>query len=99
METVSELRPEKIRRTKSFYGKARVHDDGRGNRALVSYRTAVCWVDAGGGFHKTWDGWSATTARHVDEFRVQNGMGRISKREWEALECERTPPPLWGARL
>lgn len=99
METVSELRPVKIQRTKSFYGKARVYDDGRGNRALVSYRTAVCWVDASGGFHKTWDGWSPTTARHVDEFRVQNGMGRIGKREWEALECERVPPSLREVRL
>ena len=93
--TVNELMPSKIQRTKSFYGKARVYDDGHGNRCLVSYRTAVCWIDAGGGFHRTWDDWSATTARHVDEFRVQNGLGRIGKREWEALEVEQPLPRMW----
>lgn len=90
--TVRELEPLMIKRVKSFYGRARVCDDGYGNRCLVSYRTAVCWIDAGGNFHRTWDDWSATTARHVDEFRVQNGLGRISKREWEALEVEQHPP-------
>lgn len=86
------LKPDRTGRVKSFYGRAHVLEDDEGNAVLVSYATPVCWTDRFGGFHRTWDGWSATTARHVDEFRAQRGLGRIGKAEWDALEVEAAPP-------
>jgi len=57
---------------------------------LVSYTTYVCFYDVKGRFHRTWHGWSRTTMRHVVEFVKQfgNGVGPLTKREWEALPVE-----------
>lgn len=77
---------------KNFYRKAIVIDDDNGNEYLQSYDTIVCGFDADGGFHRYWDGYSATTMRHIKAFLECNGMTPINKREWERLKVE--PYPL-----
>ena len=66
------------------YGANAVEVDG----VLVSYKTTVASIGGDGSFHRLWDGWSATTGRHVNAFRQSHGMGKISKSEWLKLEVE-----------
>lgn len=78
-----ELKPTDGR--KSFYGKAVVIiDSSAETETLVSYETAVARIN-NGKFERLWDGWSVTTARHINSFRETNGMERLSKSEWNAL--------------
>lgn len=72
---------------KSFYGKARcIVDDG--DEFLKSYETIVACVDKHGNLHRYWNGYSATTARHLNSFLDYCGIPRISKKDWESLEVE-----------
>lgn len=64
---------------KSFYGKAIVRIDKDGTETLYSYGTPIIKRD-GGGLHKLWDGWSATTGKHIKAFCGLN------KKDFEALE-------------
>ena len=72
---------------KSFYGKAKVivYPNGaqalisyetivypNGAQALISYETFVAFRDVDGKVHRLWDGWSATTGRHIKEFCGMN---------------------------
>lgn len=58
---------------KSFYGKARVDDNGD-TKTLLSYNTPVCKIDGGKvTLLPRWDE-SQTTLRHVKEFLKQNGF-------------------------
>ena len=72
---------------KSFYGKAKVYTDGK-TQILYSYNTPVCQIK-NGKFIKLWDGYSATTARHIHDFRLQNGFAPMPKKEWEKLEVKK----------
>lgn len=74
-------------RRKSFYGKAHVVEE-HGKKELVSYYTTVCSIDAYNVFHRLWDGYSATTMRHINSFRIMNGMIAIGKSEWDEMEVE-----------
>ena len=89
-----ELRPTDGR--KSFYGKAVVKVDSAARvNTLYSYGTPVARIEGDGAdavFTRLWDGWSATTARHVNAFRDVNGMDRLSKAEWNALPIEPRKP-------
>lgn len=79
-----ELRP--IDGRKSFYGKARVINPGYGYISLVSYDTIVCSLDLDSRrFVRLWDGYSATTMRHVNAFRHAYGLPTLSKSEWLAI--------------
>ena len=79
-----ELRP--IDGRKSFYGKARVINPGNGYISLVSYDTTICSLDLETRrFVRLWDGYSATTMRHVNTFRCTYGLPAISKSDWLAL--------------
>lgn len=82
---VFELSPVDSR--KSFYGKAHCIEDN-GIYYLKSYETIVASVDNDGVFHRHWDGYSATTARHLDSFLEYCGKRRMSKKEWDSLEVE-----------
>lgn len=53
---------------KSFYGKAQVFEYKNGDKVLKSYNTFVCKIDKNGTFYRLWDGYSATTMRHVNAF-------------------------------
>lgn len=54
---------------------------------LRSYRTNVCAYDtATCVFFKLWDGYSATTMKHINIFRNYFGLPKLSKREWIEME-------------
>lgn len=107
---VHELKP--VDSHKSFYGKAKVVCDGFfGTRYLQSYETIVAsvsyeWtVDSNGQrdcipvFHRHWDGWSATTGRHIAAFCESNGttshsLPVVHKKDWDKLPVEPVPEGL-----
>lgn len=73
---------------KSYYGKAyAVKHNDLGVTYLRSYETYVASIDSNG-FHKLWNGYSATTMRHVNSFRVMHGLPVIGKAEWDKLPTE-----------
>lgn len=53
---------------KSFYGKAKVKIYSDNTKVLQSYNTDVAKIDANGNAIRLWDGWSATTGRHIASF-------------------------------
>lgn len=53
---------------KSFYGKAIVEIDNEGSETLYSYGTPILTKRANGEMVKHWNGWSATTGRHIKAF-------------------------------
>ena len=65
--------------------------DGFNNRAVIipvdggyllkSYYTTVA-AFVGGEFFRLWDGYSVTTAKHVDIFRAWCGLSAMTKRAW-----------------
>ena len=63
---IYELKPTDNR--KSFYGKARVEIADDGSETLYSYNTPIVKRTAAGELVKLWDGWSATTGRHIVAF-------------------------------
>ena len=73
-------------RQKSYYGKAKVIEDGA-EKSLKSYETSVCKIDESGDFKRLWGGYSRTTINHVNDFRRLFGLPALSKKEWEALPC------------
>ena len=62
---IYELQPNDNR--KSFYGKAKIICKDNGEIYLKSYDTEVCKI-SNGVFVRLWDGYSATTMRHVNAF-------------------------------
>lgn len=70
---------------KSFYGKAIVIQKHNGDLELKSYETIVARVSEGK-LYRLWDGYSATTMRHIKSFcelcRVDHG----DKKWWTSLE-------------
>lgn len=53
---------------KSFYGKCYVMRDENGTETLYSYNTPIIRRTAGGELRRLWEGWSATTGRHIAAF-------------------------------
>jgi len=48
---------------------------------LKSYYTEVaCIYD--GIFYKLWEGFSSTTMKHINTYRIQNNMPALSKHDW-----------------
>lgn len=87
-----ELKPQYTNQ-KSFYGKAQVFMTRDGNDvflSLRSYSTVVVSVyisSHGTPFvKKLWDGYSATTMRHINELLMQHGFPKLSARVWRAME-------------
>ena len=74
-------------RQKSFYGKATV-TTANNKSVLTSYTTEVCYIDHSGNFHRLWDGYSVTTMNHINEYRQQNGLETLSKKEWLNIPVE-----------
>lgn len=52
----------------SFYGKAKVMIEPDGTDTLFSYDTPIIERRPGGELIRLWDGWSATTGRHIYAF-------------------------------
>ena len=65
-----ELSPSDSR--KSFYGKAFVLVNTDGAAMLFSYDTAILECGADGKYTRIWNGWSATTGRHIAAFSGLN---------------------------
>lgn len=61
-----ELKPTNGR--KSFYGKAVVVVEDNGTETLYSYGTPIVKRLVSGELVKLWDGWTATTGRHIKAF-------------------------------
>lgn len=66
---------------KSFYGKAKVIECEEG-RYLQSYDTLICFLSYGGTFEKLWDGYSATTMRHINAFMRFIGCPSLGGKAW-----------------
>lgn len=78
---------------KSFWGKAKVgvvRDGADVYICLRSYDTNVVsvFVDANGTpfVKKLWNGYSATTLRHVNELLMQQNFPKLSTRVWCAMK-------------
>lgn len=63
---------------KSFYGKAVVEIADDGSETLYSYNTPIIKKTAAGELVKLWDGWSATTGRHITAFCGLNKAGYMA---------------------
>lgn len=63
---------------KSFYGKAVVEVADDGSETLYSYGTPIIKKTATGELVKLWDGWSATTGRHINAFCGLNKAAYIA---------------------
>ena len=70
---------------KSFYGKAVVQIEENGTKTLLSYGTPIIKRFVSGKMVKLWDGWSATTGRHIKAFCGLNKAG------FKKLELEKKP--------
>lgn len=79
----AELKPHNSQ--KSYYGKAKYWGEN-GETFLRSYETVVCKLDTEGKFVKMWDGYSPTTMKHINSFRVLAGLETMNKKTWENLE-------------
>ena len=77
---IYELTPRDSR--KSFYGKALVIEMKNGDVLLQSYSTIVLIKKPDGKLIRTWDGWSATTGRHIAAF------AGINKKEYLKLPLD-----------
>ena len=84
---IYELQPNNSR--KSFYGKARVIEKDNGEKVLMSYDTEVCKITKSGEFVRLWDGYSATTMRHVNSFLDLVGIAGGGKAWWDAQPISR----------
>ncbi len=76
---------------KSFYGKAHVIEKN-GEKLLESYNTIVCKIDNDGDFVRMWEGYSATTMRHVNSFLAFYGINKGGKAFWDSLPVEDCKP-------
>ena len=92
---IHELRP-LYTNQKSFYGKARLgimYDGGVLYCCLRSYDTNVVSLYVGRDgtpfVKKLWNGYSATTMRHVNELLMQHDFPKLSARVWCAMEVGR----------
>lgn len=60
---------------KSFYGKAIVIVEDNGTETLYSYGTPIIKRLVNGELVKLWNGWTATTGRHIKAFAGLNKAG------------------------
>lgn len=82
-----EIKELKATTQKSYYGKALLLEDGDSVK-LRSYETIICEYNTKTKeFKKIWQGWSKTTAAHIDDFRRLFGLQPVSKREWLTMEA------------
>lgn len=76
-----------VRGQKSFYGKAKVIETWDAT-ILKSYDTIVCSFDREG-FHRHWDGYSATTMKHINAFLDVLNLDGGGKKWWTEKAVER----------
>lgn len=88
---IYELTPGGYGRAKSFYGKANVIETD-GETLLQSYDTIVCKIDKSGEFVRMWEGYSATTMRHINAFIEMFGIPGGGKTWWDMQPVETEKP-------
>lgn len=66
--------------------RARVYECDNNVDLLESYSTIVASYD--GAFRKHWQGYSATTMKHINIFRAWYGLPSLSKHDWVMLPVE-----------
>ena len=71
--------------SKSFYGKASVIEE-KGEKFLKSYETIVCKIGKNDNFVRLWNGYSATTMRHINAFITKFGINGGGKIWWNSLK-------------
>ena len=82
---VSELVP--TRGQKSFNHRAHILQDASGTLQLLSYDTIVASFDPQTKeLKKLWNGYSATTQKHINSFCDYCGIKGFNKKEWENLK-------------
>ena len=75
---------------KDYYGKAHILIDDN-YIILKSYDTLVLAIHRKtNNLVRLWSGWSSTTAKHINDFLLQNGFNRINKKEWLNMPCYNT---------
>lgn len=72
---------------KSYYGKAKIHYLDNGDIILHSYDTDVLKIE-NGKLVKLWNGWSATTMKHIKDFCMAFGFEYGNKSWWDNMPCE-----------
>lgn len=85
MILIVDLRP--VDGRKSFYGKAQAVRLDDGAVLCRSYNTIVARLE-NGRFIRTWDGYSATTMRHINAFLRAFGIPGGGKAWWDSLPVE-----------
>ena len=83
-----ELTPMGNDKAKSYYGKARVIEKDNGEKVLMSYDTEVCKITKSGEFVRLWEGYSATTMRHVNSFLELFDIAGGGKAFWDTLTTD-----------
>lgn len=68
--------------TKSHYGKAQVEHTPDNHKILYSYNTKVCELNADNQIIEI-GYYSQTTSRHINDFLMQNGLSKMTKKEIE----------------
>lgn len=81
------------------YKRAKVRKLNDGTKELYSYKTKVAILTKGGNFIKLWDGYSLTTLKHVNIFRIDNGLKEINKKEWNELETKKRINKRWKIKI
>ena len=80
---------------KSYYGKAKTRQEGD-EIILKSYNTDVLAIDTVNAcFRRLWNGWSATTMKHINVFLMAHGFAKMNKAIWLSLPCE-NPAPVYN---
>ena len=68
------------------YSKRAARIDTKGGRKYIrSYNTLVGFVDRTGKLHRYWNGYSATTLKHINLVYPEG----VNKAEWNALKVEK----------
>lgn len=84
---IFELTPNDNR--KSFYKKAKVLEKEDGRRFLISYGAPVCYLDKNNQFVRLWEGYSATTMRHINAFLSLYSIDGGGKAWWDKQEIHK----------
>jgi hypothetical protein len=73
---------------KSNYGKAFMAHNVSFGRILYSYNTPICATTGNGLFVKIWNGYSYTTARHINDFIAFERLtcSGLNKKQWENMK-------------
>lgn len=80
---------------RSYYGKAKYRTEN-GFTILKSYSTdVIAYNPTTGEIKRLWNGWSATTQKHINDFLNLFNLPNVNKKMWLSLPCE-NPVPVYN---